>query len=238
MMIGTLINVATIVVGGVLGTILGGRLPERLSQTVVSAMGLFTLALAIQMFLKTNNALVVLGSLVIGSLLGEWWQIENGLRKIGVWLESKVYRNQTNTTDQKFIRGFMTASLVFCVGPMAILGSIENGLTGNFQTLAVKAILDGFFSLAFASTLGIGVVFSSLMILVYQGGITLMAGQVQAIMTPAMMNEMSAAGGVILMGVAVGSLLELRPIRVGNMLPALALAPLIVAILALLGINI
>ncbi|NTV37166.1 MAG: DUF554 domain-containing protein, partial [Anaerolineaceae bacterium] len=209
-MIGTLINVATIVVGGVLGTILGGRLPERLSQTVVSAMGLFTLALAIQMFLKTNNALVVLGSLVIGSLLGEWWQIENGLRKIGVWLESKVYRNQTNTTDQKFIRGFMTASLVFCVGPMAILGSIENGLTGNFQTLAVKAILDGFFSLAFASTLGIGVVFSSLMILVYQGGITLMAGQVQAIMTPAMMNEMSAAGGVILMGVAVGSLLELR----------------------------
>jgi len=120
---------------------------------------------------------------------------------------------------------------------MAILGSIQDGLTGDYSLLAIKSVLDGFASLAFASSLGVGVLFSALALLVYQGGLTLLAAQVQSISTPAMMNEMTATGGVLLLGLAVSSLLELKPIRVGNFLPALAIAPLIVAVLAALGIN-
>ena len=134
--------------------------------------------------------------------------------------------------SSRFVRGFMVASLLFCIGPMAILGSIQDGLTGDYNLLAVKSTLDGFASIAFASTLGIGVMFSSVIILVYQGGISLMAGQLNAIVTDPMMAEMTATGGVILMGVAFSNLLEIKKIRVGNFLPALAVAPLIVWILS------
>jgi hypothetical protein len=131
------------------------------------------------------------------------------------------------------VRGFLTASLLFCVGPLTILGSIQDGLRGDTSLLAVKSVLDGFASLAFASTLGIGVMFSTLVILVYQGGISLLAAQLSAVVTEPMMNEMTAAGGVILVGLAISSLLEIKTIRVGNFLPALAVAPLIVWILSL-----
>ena len=134
------------------------------------------------------------------------------------------------------MRGFLTASLLFCVGPMTILGSIQDGLTGNYELLTVKSVLDGFASLAFASTLGVGVLFSTLVILVFQGGISLLAVQLNALVTAPMLNEMTAAGGVILMGLALSSLLEIKKIRVGNFLPALAIAPLIVWILNWLGI--
>ena len=120
---------------------------------------------------------------------------------------------------------------MFCVGPIAILGSIQDGLTGNYDLLAVKSVLDGFASIAFASTLGIGVAFSSLILLVYQGGISLLAGQLNAIVNASMMNELTAAGGVLLMGVGISNLLEIKKIRVGNMLPALLIAPLIVWVL-------
>ena len=231
-MIGTLINVAAVVVGGVLGTKLGARLPERLSQTVVAGLGLFTVGLGLQMFLKTQNSLVVVGSLLVGAILGEWWQIEEGLRSVGGWLEKRVSGGQP-AGEALFVRGFLAASLVFCVGPMAILGSIQDGLTGNFQVLAVKSILDAFIALAFASTLGLGVIFSALAVLIYQGAITLLAAQVQSIVTPAMMNEMSATGGIILMGLAISSLLEIKQIRAGNFLPALIIAPLVVWVLTL-----
>jgi uncharacterized protein len=232
-MIGTFVNVVTVILGSLLGMGLGSRFPERFRQTVVAGLGLFTLGLGIQMFLKTENILIVLGSLLIGALLGEWWKIEDGLHSFGAWLESKVGRG--GSADQaRFIKGFLTASLVFCVGPMAILGSIENGLTGTFQILAVKATLDGFASLAFASSLGLGVLFSILPLLIYQGGLTLLAFQVQSVVSAAMMNEMSATGGLILMAIAISSLLEIRPIRSANFLPALVIAPLIVAILALI----
>ena len=135
--------------------------------------------------------------------------------------------------SNQFVRGFMTASLLFCIGPVAILGSIQDGLTGNYNLLVVKSILDGFASIAFASTLGIGVAFSSLIILVYQGGISLMATQLDALITPNMMNELTATGGILLVGVGISSLLEIKKIRVGNMLPALLVAPLIVWVLSL-----
>jgi len=231
-MIGTLINVAAVIVGGALGTRLGSRLPERLSQTVVAGLGLFTVGLGLQMFLKTQNSLVVVGSLLIGAILGEWWQIEEGLRSVGGWLEKRVSGGQP-AGEALFVRGFLAASLVFCVGPMAILGSIQDGLTGNFQVLAVKSILDAFIAMAFASTLGLGVIFSALTVLIYQGAITLLAAQVQSIVTPAMMNEMSATGGIILMGLAISSLLEIKQIRAGNFLPALIIAPLVVWVLTL-----
>ena len=236
-MTGTLLKIATVLIGGTLGLLFGARVPERLKATVVAGMGLFTAAIGIQMFLKTENSLIVLGSLLIGALLGEWWRIEDGLQALGQILEKRFSKNDEDSegVSSKFVRGFLTSSLLFCVGPLAILGSIQDGLTGNYNLLAVKSVLDGFASLAFASTLGPGVLFSALVILVYQGGISLLAAQLNAIATPSMMNEMTAAGGVILMGLAISSLLEIKKIRTGNFLPALAIAPLIVWILSIFG---
>lgn len=226
-MTGTFLNIATVIIGGVIGLIFGARIPDRLKATVISGMGLFVAAMGLQMFLNTENPLIVLGSLLIGTLLGEWWRIEDGLHNLGKWLEQRFSREEDDESN-KFVRGFLTASLLFCVGPLTILGSIQDGLTGDYNLLAVKSVLDGFASLAFASTLGVGVLFSTIIILVYQGGISLLAGQLDAIVTPAMMNELTATGGVILLGLAISSLLEIKKISVGNMLPALAVAPLVV----------
>ena len=231
-----MINVAAIVVGTGLGILLGSRLPEKLKQTVVAGMGLFTLALGLQMFMKTQNALIVLGSLVVGGVLGEWAGLEDRLASLGSWLEARFNRGRDgNESTARFVRGFMTASLVYCIGPIAVLGSIQDGLTGDYSLLAVKSVLDGFASLAFASTLGIGVGFSAVPLLAYQGGISLLAGVVQRVTTDAMIAEMTATGGVILMGVAISGLLEIKKIRSGNFLPALLIAPVVVAVLAALG---
>jgi uncharacterized membrane protein YqgA involved in biofilm formation len=242
---GTLLNVATVLVGGLFGLAFGSRLPDRVRRTVVAGLGLFTAAIGMQMFLKTENAIIVLGSLLVGGLLGEWWKIEDGLRGLGGWLESRFLKHpsaqETPDADpaaglperSRFIQGFLTASLVFCVGPMTILGSVQDGLTGDYNLLAIKSVLDGFAALAFASSLGVGVLFSVIIILVYQGGISLLAAQVQALVSEAMMNEMTAAGGILLIGIAISSLLEIKPIRIGNFLPALLIAPLIVWVLSL-----
>jgi uncharacterized membrane protein YqgA involved in biofilm formation len=232
-MTGTLLNIATVLIGGTLGLLFGARIPERFKSTVIAGMGLFVMAMGVQMFLKTENPLVVLGALILGALLGEWGRIEDGLHNLGAFLEKRFARDDSEEGSARFIRGFLTASLLFCVGPMAILGSIQDGLTGDYNLLAVKSVLDGFASLAFASTLGIGVLFSALIILVYQGGISLLAGSLSAIVTEAMMVEMTATGGVILMGLAISSLLEIKKIRVGNFIPALAVAPLIVWVISL-----
>ncbi len=236
-MTGTFINVATVLLGGSLGLIFGARVPERLKATVVAGMGLFVAAIGIQMFLKTQNALIVLGALLIGALLGEWWKIEDGLQAVGLLLEKRFSKSEgSEGSSSRFVRGFLTASLLFCVGPLTILGSIQDGLRGDYSLLAVKSVLDGFSSLAFASSLGIGVLFSALIILVYQGGITLLAAQLSLVVTNSMMNEMTAAGGLILMALAISSLLEIKKIRAGNFLPALIIAPLIVLILSRLGV--
>ena len=230
-MTGTIINAAAILVGGGLGLLFGARIPERLKQTVVAGMGLFTAAMGLQMFLKTANPLIVLGSLLIGTLLGEWWKIEAGIRSLGGFLEQRFARGPEAGSGSTFVRGFLTASLLFCVGPMAILGSINDGLRGDYNLLAVKSVLDGFASIAFASTLGVGVLFSSVIVFLYQGGISLMGGILSVLLSDSMIAEMTATGGVILFGLALSSLLEIKPIRVGNFLPALAIAPLIVWVL-------
>lgn len=226
-MTGTFLNIATVLIGGMIGLLFGARIPDKLKATVIAGMGLFTAAMGTQMFLNTENPLIVLGSLLIGTLLGEWWRIEDGLQNLGKVLEQKFSKADDDGSN-KFVRGFLTASLLFCVGPMTILGSIQDGLTGDYNLLAVKSVLDGFASLAFASTLGAGVMFSTIVILVYQGGISLLAAQLNAIVTPSMMNELTATGGVILIGLAISSLLEIKKMRVGNMLPGLLVAPVIV----------
>ena len=236
-MTGTFINVAAILIGGAIGLFFGSRIPERYKNTVIAGMGLFTAALGLQMFFKSENSLIVLGALIIGALLGEWIGIEDGLQSFGEVLEKRFSRDAETGSSSKFVRGFMVSSLLFCIGPIAILGSIQDGLTGDYKLLAVKSTLDGFASIAFASTLGVGVLFSSLIILIYQGGVSLLASQLNAIVTDPMMAEMTATGGVILMGVAFSNLLEIKKMRVGNFLPVLVIAPLIVWVLSLLPIK-
>ena len=208
-MTGTFINVATVLIGGTLGLIFGARLPARVRETVIMSLGLFTAGIGVQMFLKTQNPLIVLGSLLVGGILGEWWKIETGLKNLGAFLERKFMKGQeyssTNPSQTEteisqiggsdFVRGFLTASLVFCVGPMTILGSIQDGLTGDYELLAIKSVLDGFAAMAFASTLGGGVLFSALTVLIFQGGLSLLAAQMQALLTEPMMHEMTAVGG-------------------------------------------
>ncbi len=228
-MTGTLLNMGTVLVGGFLGTTLGSRLPERMRATVLHGLGLVTLTVGVHLTLQTKNILIVMGAILVGAIVGEWWRLEDHLQSLGAWLEARVQSNgkQPATT---FIQGFVTASLVFCVGPMTVLGSIQDGLTGDYRLLAIKSLLDGFAALAFASSLGIGVVFSVLVILVYQGALTLLAGQAQRLLTPAMIAEMTATGGVLILGISL-LLLEIKRIRLANFLPAIVIAPLIVAAL-------
>lgn len=236
-MVGTLLNMLTVLVGGTIGLLVGARLPDRVRQTVIAGLGLFTAAIGFKMFLDSENSIIVLISLLVGGILGEWWRIEDGLRNLGSFFERKFTRNSENKEGSRFVQGFLTASLVFCVGPMTILGAIQDGLSGDYSLLAIKSVLDGFAAMAFASTLGVGVLFSIAVIFIYQGGISLLAAQAQALTTPAMMNEMNAVGGVLLIGIAMSSLLEIKKIRVGNFLPALIIAPLIVALLTALNIT-
>jgi len=232
-MTGTFINVIAILIGSGLGMLFGPRLSDRVKSTVLSGMGIFTAAVGMQMFLKTENMLVVLGALVLGAILGEWLRIEDRLQNLGAWIEKRVSRNSEGPSG-RFVRGFLAASVLYCTGPMAVLGSISDGLSGDYLTLSIKSVLDGFLSMAFSSTLGIGVAFSALPVFTYQGTISLLAARLNAIVSPAMMNEMTAAGGILLIGIGISSMLELKKIRVGNFLPALAIAPAIVYILGLI----
>ncbi len=232
-MIGTFLNAGTVLVGGFVGTTLGSRLPERMRETVLHGLGLVTLTVGLHLTWQTKNILIVMGSILVGGILGEWWHLEDHLHNLGAWLERCVQKGGPGKSTT-FIQGFVTASLVFCVGPMTVLGSIQDGLSGDYRLLAIKSLLDGFAALAFASTLGIGVVFSVLTILVYQGALTLLAGQAQRFLTEPMIAEMAATGGVLIMGIGL-LLLEIKRIRLANFLPAIALAPIIVAILQRLG---
>lgn len=232
-MIGTLLNVATVLIGGGLGTLLGQRLPERVRQTVLHGLGLVTLAVGLRMALTTANILIVMGSILLGGILGEWWRIEDGLQALGDRLQERMKVGSTGTLAQ----GFVTASLIFCVGPMTVLGSIRDGMLGDYSLLAIKSLLDGFASLALASSLGIGVLFSAVTVLVVQGGIALLAKLAQFGMSEPMITEMSATGGVIIMGIGL-ILLDLKRIRVGSFLPGILIAPLVVWVLTTLHIPI
>ncbi len=239
-MTGTIINIIAIFMGGTLGIFLGNRLPEKVRETVMHGLGLVTLLVGINMALQSQNVLIVMGSVLLGGVLGEWWRIEDGLEAVGRWLETRFQPAGEPSPGKSITRAFVTSSLIFCVGPLTIVGTILDGLTGNYQPLAVKSMLDGFASLAFGASMGIGVLFSTATVLVYQGGLSLLAHFLGANLThinaqtPAII-ELSAAGGVLIMGIGF-LLLEIKRIRVGNFLPALLIAPLIVVALQWLGL--
>ena len=234
-MTGTIINTASIILGGLLGLRFGKFLSERSRETIIIGLGLFTIGISISMFLETNNSLIVLGGILIGGLVGEYLKIEDRINKLGEILEAKFNKDQNADPGRRvFIAGFMASSILFCTGPMAILGAIQDGLVGDFQLLAIKSVMDGFAALAMASTLGIGVLFSAPIVFIYQGFFSLLAVQLQGFMTPAMVAELTATGGLLLLGLALSSLLEIKPIRVGNFLPSLVISPLIVYLLSLI----
>jgi uncharacterized membrane protein YqgA involved in biofilm formation len=236
---GTLVNAATVVVGTLIGTVLGDRLPERIRETVMHGLGLFVLALGVveagQAFsgplaeFTRGSAVVVLGSVIIGGVIGELLRIEDGLARFGDWLKGRFARGEGDS-HARFTEGFVVASLVFCVGPLTVLGSIQDGLNGDSQLLVIKAVLDGFAALAFSAALGWGVGFSVVTILVYQGALSLLAGSVAGGFSDAMIAALTAVGGILILAIGL-RLLELRMVRVGNLLPALVLAPATVAVM-------
>lgn len=226
---GTILNVLTVIVGSLAGKLLGAKLPERFRQIIFSALGLVTIAIGLSLLLKTTNILLVLASLLFGGLIGELINIDAKLEKFSLWIESKIKVNEST-----FSEGFITASLVFCVGPMTILGSFQDGLKGDFSLLAIKSMLDGFAALAFASTLGWGVAFSSLTVFFYQGFLTLGASFFKEILTNNMVNEMTATGGLLIFAIGL-KLLEIKEIKVANLIPAIFISPFLVYFVSLFG---
>jgi len=225
---GTWINVATVLCGGLLGLLCGSRFPDKMRQTVMAGLGLVTCVVGLQMALQTTNILIVLGSLLAGGIIGELLDLDGRVARAARRLEDRFAGQES---EGKFARAWVTTSLLFCVGPLTFTGAIQDGLTGDYHLLATKAMLDGFAALAFGSALGAGVLASAATVLVYQGGLSLGAGALKAALTAAMIGEMSATGGILVLGLGLG-LLELKAIRVANFLPALVIAPAVVAALA------
>lgn len=231
---GTLLNVATVLVGTVIGVIAGSRMPARMQESLVIGLGLFTLLIGASMGLRIfadaaarpGDDLAVLAAVLLGVGIGEVLRLHDGLEGIGAWFQRRLAPGER---PSRIAEGFVTASLVFCVGPLTILGSLENGLTGDIRLLAIKSLLDGVASIAFAAALGWGVALSALTVLVVQGSIAGGAFLLRDVMDPPTILSITASGGVILLGVAL-RLLDLRAVRVANFLPALLLAPIFVRV--------
>lgn len=246
-MSGTILNILTVALGSALGLLVGNRLPERMQQSVVTGLGLVTLVVGIQNATSSGNIIIPLLSIALGAMVGEALRIDLALERFGGWLQARFAGGSGDATAQRarFVNGFVTASLVFCVGPLTFVGSLMDGmgLPLGFQQLAIKSILDGFAATAFAASLGVGVAFSIVTIIVLQGGLALVgallvsgADTAQLATTPAIL-ETTAVGGLLLIGLAL-VLLDVKQPRVANFLPALVIAPLIVAVAGALGINI
>lgn len=214
-MLGTIVNALAIAGGSILGLLFKGGIPDQYNETVMKSIGLAVFLVGIMGALKTQEILLLIFSLVIGSILGEFLKIEGNLEKLGEWVEGKIGKKEGGIA-----KGFVTASLLFCVGSMAIVGSLESGLTGNHQTLFAKAVLDGITSIIFSSTMGVGVLFSSIAVFIYQGLITIMASFIKDFLTEDVIREMSAIGGLLIMAISF-NILEFKRIKVGNMLPAI-----------------
>jgi len=214
-LLGTIVNTVSIIVGSLIGLSFKGKIPEKYSQTIMHGIGLAVVLIGIKTALNTDAILIVIISFVIGSIIGELIRIEDRLDQFGDWIGKKLSKNSTGIS-----KGFVTASLLYCVGAMAIIGSMESGLTGNHQTLFAKSILDGISSVIFASTLGIGVIFSAVSVFIYQGIITLTASSIKPFLLPEVVSQMSAVGGLLIFAIGLG-LLEIKKIKIGNMLPAI-----------------
>ncbi|MBT9155115.1 MAG: putative membrane protein YdfK [Firmicutes bacterium] len=220
-MLGTIVNALAILAGGILGALLGGVIKEKSRDTVMHGLGLSVAVVGLTMALKTDSPLIVIASLVLGGLVGEWLDIEGNLYRGAALVEKRYVRGKGGLAQ-----GFVTTSLIYCVGAMAIMGSLESGMTGNHATLYAKAMLDGVSAVVFASTLGLGVALSSLSVFVYQGAITLLAAWISQWLTPAAVIEMTATGGILIVAIGL-NVLEIKKVRVGNLLPAILLAVLL-----------
>lgn len=234
---GTLLNVATVLVGTLIGLALGTRMPGRMHASLTIGLGLFTMLIGLSMGLRVftdpvaraGDDLAVLAAVLLGVAVGEMLGLHDGLEWLGGWFQRRLAGGER---PSRIAEGFVTASLVFCVGPLTILGSLANGLTGDIQLLAIKSLLDGVASIAFAAALGAGVALSALTVLVVQGGIAGAAMLLQDAMDASTILAITSAGGVILLGVAL-RLLELKAVRVASFLPALVLAPIFVQVAGL-----
>lgn len=214
-MFGTVVNAMAIIAGSLVGLVFRGGIPDKYKNTVMHAVSLAVILVGLKAALKSDDLLLIIFSLAIGSVIGEFIRIEDGLEMLGRWLEKILAKG-----GEGLSKGFVTASLIFCVGSMAIVGSLESGLTGNHQTLFAKSVLDGITSIIFSSSLGIGVILSSVSVFIYQGVITLTASFMKQFLTAAVIAQMSAVGGLLIMAIGF-NLLELKKIRVGNMLPSI-----------------
>lgn len=220
---GSIINAVAIALGGLLGLLLGGRFPERLNKTIMQGVGLAVLMVGIDMGLRTQNSVIVLLSIVIGGIIGEALQIEERFNRLSERLEAKYTKNG----DGRFTKGFVTASLLYCVGPMAITGAFQNGLLGDASILITKSFLDGISAVALGAGLGYGVVFSAIPVLLYQGGLALGATWIKPLLSETVILEMTATGGVLILGIAL-TMLEIKRLKVANFLPALfAVVPIV-----------
>ena len=229
-MTGTFINVGTVLAGTLVGTLAGGRLPVGLQQRVLAGLGLVTLVIGVDGALawEGTNPLYVLGGVVLGGLAGEAIGIERRLERLGDRIQRALAGEGHSTVSE----GFVTASLLFCVGPLTVLGSIEDGLTDEYTQLATKSVLDGFAAIALAAGLGWGVGIAAVTVLVVQGAITLGAGAFEDILTGETLDALTSTGGILIIGIAL-KLLDVKDVKVGNFLPALVLTPVIVGIASL-----
>jgi uncharacterized membrane protein YqgA involved in biofilm formation len=244
---GTLLNTVTIIIGSLAGMVIGSRLTKQMQESIMMGLGLVVAYLGISNAATTQNIIVPLISLVIGVIIGELLRIEDHFENFGGWLQARLVGNNpsaeaesldANGMDarQRFITGFVMASLVYSIGPLALLGSIQDGmgLSAGFEQLAIKATIDGFASVAFAATFGIGVLASAGTIFVFQGSLALLGSLIGAFMTEPMVAEMVATGGIMLMGMSV-KMLDIKPIRLANFLPALVVAPILVTLMVAFG---
>jgi uncharacterized membrane protein YqgA involved in biofilm formation len=226
---GTIVNIITVVAGSLIGYFFKRHLSLNIQQILMQGLGLSTILIGLKMGFETENLLIVICSLVIGGAIGEVLMIEARLERIGDNLKERFGKG-----EGRFTEAFLTASLVYCVGAMTVLGSLQDGLGETPVILYTKSMLDGVAAIVFTSTLGIGAIFAALTILVYQGLLTLFASFLKPILTDAMIREMTAVGGLLIVGIGI-NLLDIRKIKVGNLLPAILIAVLIVAIIGLFG---
>ena len=230
--LGTVLNTGTVLAGATVGLTLGRVIPDSLNRTIRVAIGLFVAVIGIKMALKTHNPLVLLISVLIGVVIGELLRLDTGVQAIGSWAERRISRGGE---PGRVSLAFITTSLIFCVGPLTVLGSFLDGTKGDITLLAIKSTLDGVTSIVFAATLGWGVFLSAGSVLLVQGSLTLIAFLIHAGLTDLETAELTAAGGIAVLGIAFG-LLELKAIKVANFLPALVVAPLLAGILHAFGL--
>ncbi|MEW8969779.1 MAG: DUF554 domain-containing protein [Mesobacillus sp.] len=227
-LLGTIVNGLLIIVGTLLGRLLT-RIPENMKATVMHGIGLAVMVLGLQMGFKSANFLIVILSLVIGAVLGEAWKLEDKLNSVGDWLESKLGSKGEGSISQ----GFVTATLIFVIGAMAIIGALDSGIRGDHDVLYTKAIIDGFTALILTTTLGIGVLFSAIPVMLYQGTIALFATQIDKFIPQALMDsfilELTATGGVMIFAIGL-NMIGLTKIRVANLLPGILVTGVLVTI--------